>query len=243
MATESENRRFDIDVEAPADFDELAARAGAAMRRPAPEHGVEDAVRRGQRRRVVTALAAGSVTIVLVVVGVAVLRDSSDTAPDSPVVTTPVDHDGDSTIARAALISVDQLGPGWSPEAVVTPTAWEEWRAATGAQPECADYTAATQPIEITAAGAAASYINLQNQIAGEDLTIYPSKDAASRVMDALDAGGFEPCFLATWDTANAIGFPGSKPTTTSFNLAAPLPHGDRQIDFGMRDRCCRRTG
>ena len=235
MASDSENRHYDLAADDNSAFDELAARAGAAVRRPAPEHGAAEAVRRGQRRRVATAFAAGGVTIVLVVVGVAVLRDGTNPEPSSPVATTTADNSGDSAVARAALISVDQLGPGWSPEFPATSLA--TWRATTAAQPECAEYIAAVQPLEATAPGGLASFKNLQNQIVAESVTIYPSNDAASSVMDSMEAPGFKDCVFATWDAANASGFPGSDPTTTGFNIAPPAAHGDRQISFGLETR------
>lgn len=235
MATDSENRHYDTGADDTSAFDELAARAGAAVRRPAPEHGAAEAVRRGQRRRVVTALAAGGVTILLVAVGVALVRDGASPEPTSPVATTTADNSGDSVVARAALISVDQLGPGWSPE--FPATSLGTWRGATAAQPECAEYIAAVQPLEATAPGGLASFINLQNQIASEALTIYATIDAASTVMDSMEAPGFQGCFFATWDAENGRGFPGSDSTTTSFGIAAPAAHGDRQIAFGQETR------
>ena len=234
MATDSENRHCDTGADDTSAFDELAARAGAAVRRPAPEHGAAEAVRRGQRRRVVTALAAGGATIVLVAVGVALVRDGTNPKPPPPVATTTVDG-GESAVARAALISVDQLGPGWSPE--FPATSLETWRAAIAALPECAEYIVAVQPLEATAPGGLASFKNLQNQIVAESVTIYPSKDAASSVMDSMEAPGFKDCVFATWDAENSRGFPGSDPTTTGFNIAPPAAHGDRQIAFGLETR------
>lgn len=231
MTNKSENYHDDSTAEDTSAFDELAARAGAAMRRPAPEHGVAEAVRRGQLRRVATTLAAGGLAIVVVAVGVAVLRDDGDAEPTSPVATTTVD-DGGNSAARAALISVDQLGPGWTPE--FPATSLDTWRATIAAQPECAEYIATVQPLEATVPGGLAGFNNLQNQIVAESVSIYPSKDAASSVMDSMQAPGFEDCVFATWDAANSVGFPGSDPTTTGFNLAPPAAHGDRQIAFGL---------
>ena len=205
MATDSENRHHDIDVEATTDFDELAARAGAAMRRPAPEHGAEDAVRRGQRRRVITTLAAGGVTIVLVAVGVALLRDGTNPEPTSPVATTTVENTGDSAIARAALISVDQLGPGWSvdfPAGTLDP-----WRAGTAAQPECAEYVAAVQTLEATAPEVACRSSTCRTS-SSPRVSIYPTEEAASSVMDSMEAPGFKDCYFATWDAGYSQRFP-----------------------------------
>ena len=235
MATDSENRHYDTAADDTSAFDELAARAGAAVRRPAPEHGAAEAVRRGQRRRVATALAAGGVTIVLVSVGVALLRDGTGPEPTTPVATTTVDNGVDSATARAALISVDELGPGWSVEFPFSTL--DRWSATTAAQPECAEYIAAVRPLESIALGGIESFINLQNQIVGEIVTIYPTKDAASSVMDSIEAPGFQDCFFATWDAENSIAFPGSGPATTSFNIAPPVAHGDRQIAFGQETR------
>ncbi len=93
------------------------------------------------------------------------------------------------------------------------------------------------QPLEATAPGGLASFINLQNQIVAESVAIYPSKDAASSVMDSMEAPGFKDCFFAAFDAENGRGFPGSDPTTTSFDIAAPAAHGDRQIAFGQETR------
>ena len=80
------------------------------------------------------------------------------------------------------------------------------------------------------------SLINLQSQVVSETLTVYTSKAAASRVMDSISSSGFQECFFATWDAASEIAFPGTA-STTSFNIAPPAPHGDRQIDFAMETR------
>ena len=150
--------------------------------------------------------------------------------------TTTVDNGADFAIAGTALISVDQLGPGWAPEVVVDPLSWANFEELFAAQPECAEYNAAVLPQDATA-GAITSFVNLQHQTIGEILTIYSSRDAASRVMDSIDAPEFQNCFFATWDAASRIGFPRSGPSTTGFNIAPPSLHGDRQIDFGMETR------
>jgi WD40 repeat protein len=88
MATDADGRVPDLVVDDTSGFDELAARAGAALRRPAPEHGIVDVVRLGQRRRVVTAVVAGGAAIVLIVAGVTLIRHDSDAKPVGPV--TPI---------------------------------------------------------------------------------------------------------------------------------------------------------
>src|SRR3954469_25016681 len=98
MASDSENGHSITDAEQTWDFDELAARAGAAVRCPAPEHGAAEVVRRGHRHRVVTTLVAGSAVVVFIAVGVALVRARSNDS-SSPVATTPLDIDGDSSIA------------------------------------------------------------------------------------------------------------------------------------------------
>jgi hypothetical protein len=148
----------------------------------------------------------------------------------------PVNNSADFATARAALISVDQFGPGWAPSSAVSPS-WAEFREMFAAQPECAEYTAAVHPLEATAAGAMAILRNVQGQEISEELTIYSSKDDASRVMDRVAAPGFPDCFFATFDAVSRIGYRGTGPSTTSFNIAPPAPHGDRQIDFGMETR------
>ena len=146
---------------------------------------------------------------------------------------TSVDTRADFAIAGAAVISVDQLGPGSAPEFTVDPS-WADFQQLFAAQPECADYNAAVVPLKATAAGAMTSLVNLQSQVISEELTIYPSKDDASRVMDRIATPEFKDCFFAAFDAASRIGFPGSGPSTTGFNIAPPAPHGDRQIAFGM---------
>jgi hypothetical protein len=147
--------------------------------------------------------------------------------------TTNVDNGDDLAIAGAGLISVDQFGPGWSLEFDVEPS-WPDFQETFAAQPECAEYTAAVLPLKTTAAGAMTSLVNLQHQVITEELTIYPTKDVASRVMDAIASPGFQDCFFAAWDAASEIGFPGDGASTSAFNIAPPAAHGDRQIDFGM---------
>ena len=150
---------------------------------------------------------------------------------------TPVENSADFAIARAALISVDQLGPGWAPREIPSGPTWAEFRALFAAQPECAEYTAAVRPLEGAAAGAMGVLVNLQSQEISEGLTIYSSRDAASRVMDSIESPAFQNCFFTTFDTASRIDFPGTGPTTTSFTLAEPAPHGDRQVAFGQETR------
>jgi hypothetical protein len=176
------------------------------------------------RTRVLIAIAAA--VIVAVGVTAVIVNHRSST-------TSSVDNGADLAIAGAGLISVDQLGPGWSPEFDVDPS-WPDLQESYYAQPECAEYTAAVHPLKATAAGAITSLVNLQHQIITEELTIYPSKDVASRVMDAVASPGFQDCFFAAWDAASEVGFPGDGASTSAFNIAPPAAHGDRQVDFGM---------
>src|SRR4029077_10630582 len=74
-------------------------------------------------------------------------------------------------------------------------------------------------------------------QVVFELLTLYPTSDAAARVMDSIDTPGFQDCWFAISDTISNIDFPGHGPITSGFELAPPTPHGDRQIDFGMETR------
>lgn len=178
------------------------------------------------RKRALLAIAAG-VIVVAGMTTVIVNHRNSDT--------TPADNSADLAIAGAGLVSVDQLGPGWRREFAVDPS-WSDFQKLFAAQPQCAEHIAVAQQPEAAAAGAMTSLINLQTQVVSETLTVYSSKDAASRVMDSIATPGFRDCFFATWDAASEIGFPGTA-STTGFNIAPPAPHGDRQIDFAMETR------
>ncbi|MEP7114158.1 MAG: hypothetical protein ABI862_12905 [Ilumatobacteraceae bacterium] len=176
--------------------------------------------------RVLIAAAAA----VIVAVGVAAVLVSRRDSPEDykPIAST--------TTVNSALITADQIGPGWSHDVSIK-TSWAHWRDAFAEQPECAAYTAVVKPLEETAAGSIAALINLQNQAIAEDLTIFATKDAASRVMDSVVAPGFQNCYFAAFDAASRDRFPGGGALTKSYSVEPPPEHGDRQITFGQETR------
>ncbi len=148
------------------------------------------------RTRVILGLAAA----VIVAVGVTAFVVNRRNADTTVVpVTTPEPSPEDSAIANAALLTVDQLGSEWSlhPESNETRA---QWLAAAATQPSCADYNRAVQSSESGAASSSAAFINSQNQELVESVTVFPTKEAASKVMDALSAPGYPACFFASWD-------------------------------------------
>ena len=78
-------------------FDELAARAGAALRRPAPADGVRVIAARRRRQHVVKAGVAGGVAVAAVVVALVIVSDRDDD-PRSPIVTTPTTLPQNTTV-------------------------------------------------------------------------------------------------------------------------------------------------
>ena len=206
---------------------ELQLDVDRADTEPPQEVTVLKKVDHSQSRRTRTLLGVAA-ALVVVAGATAVIANRMHSADDSNPFT-----GNDSSIARAALISVDQLGPGWSEQADTTDT-FEQWHEVASAQPECADFTAG---LGTTATGAKTLLINLQSQEVSEMLSLYSSSEAASRAMDSAEAPGFPVCWFATFDAISRIYFPDSGPTTRSFAIAPPTPHGDRQIDFGMESR------
>ena len=182
------------------------------------------------RTRVIVGVAAA----VIVAVGVTAFVVNRRNADTTVVpVTTPEPSPEDSATANAALLTVDQLGTEWSPHPESNETR-AQWLAAAATQPACADYNRAVQSAESGAASSSAAFINVQNQELIESVTVFPTKEAASKLMDALSAPGYPSCFFASWDADYKLNFSeGETSITKSFNFAAPAAHGDRQVAFG----------
>jgi hypothetical protein len=83
-------------------FDDLARRAGAALRRPAPADGVRLIERQGRRRHALKATVVGAVGAVVVtsLLGVVIVLSSRDAPPQAPVAPAPTTI-GAPTFARA----------------------------------------------------------------------------------------------------------------------------------------------
>ena len=84
-------------------------------------------------------------------------------------------------------------------------------------------------PLKTIAAGAMTSLSNLQGQVISEELTIYSSKDVASRMMDSIDDPGFQNCFFATFGT----GFP---------HRLSRVPARQRRVSTLLHQRSARRA-
>ena len=68
-------------------FDALARRAGQALRRPAPAHGIDD-VRRGRRRQQLVRVGVGGVACLVLALGaVAITRGDDERGQITPVTT------------------------------------------------------------------------------------------------------------------------------------------------------------
>ena len=113
-------------------FDEMARRAGAALRRPAPEDGVRGIVARQRRQQVLKAGAVGGVAVVALIGAVVIVSnrdpdsvlpvDSSPTslpASTTPAPTTnPVDSSPATTTPApsTSVVAVIQLAPVMTPD-------------------------------------------------------------------------------------------------------------------------------
>ena len=106
-----------------AGFDELARRAGAALRRPAPEDGVRAIAQRHRRQQAVRATVVAGVVVAALVGTLAVAADlhepDSLTPVDSPPATLPVTSATTSTSSTRPW-TVDDLNQAIGPAA----TAW-----------------------------------------------------------------------------------------------------------------------
>ncbi len=180
------------------------------------------------------ALIVGLAAAVIVAVGATAFVVNRRNADTTVVpVTTPEPSPEDAAIANTALLTVDQLGDGWSPHPESNETR-AQWLAAAATQPACADYNGAVQSSESGAASSSTAFINSQNQELIESVTVFPTKEAASKLMDALSAPGYPSCLFANWDADYKLNFSdGETSITKSFDFAAPAAHGDRQVAFG----------
>ena len=109
-------------------FDALARRAGQALRRPAPAHGIDD-VRRGRRRQQLVRVGVGGVACLVLALGaVAITRGDDergqitpvttpDTTPDTAPDTTP-DTTGDTT---PDTLPPDTAPPPFTSDTVIVP--------------------------------------------------------------------------------------------------------------------------
>ena len=83
----------ELDGDDDAAFDELARRAGAALRRPAPEDGVSVIAHRRRRQQALKATVVGGVAVATLIVALVVVSNRDDPAGlrpvDSPPATLP----------------------------------------------------------------------------------------------------------------------------------------------------------
>ena len=87
----------ELDGDGDAVFDELARRAGAALRRPAPEDGVSVIAHRRRRQQALKATVVGGVAVATLIGALVVVSSRDDPDGLRPVdrspVNTPSDHD------------------------------------------------------------------------------------------------------------------------------------------------------
>ena len=120
MATDDESRLDHDDDAALSEerqraIDDLGHRAGAALRRPAPEHGVAGIMRHARNQRLIRGGVAVAGVVAIVIVGTAVLRGGenrmtvTNTVPAvNPATTIPPS----TTLPTATTIPSDELTVG-----------------------------------------------------------------------------------------------------------------------------------
>jgi len=112
-------------------FDELARRAGAALRRPAPEDGMRTIAHRVGRQHVLKAAVAGGVGVAMLVGAMLVVRARDDSErgsnqPSSAMVESPLEEPSRDEVAAASNAGVYE--PGNGPTQVTASRSWVSLR-------------------------------------------------------------------------------------------------------------------
>jgi hypothetical protein len=154
----------ELDGDVDADFDELARRAGAALRRPAPEDGVRAIAARQRHQQALKATVIGGVAVVALVGTLVVLagRDDSDNVPpvDSSPTTLPATTTPSPTIS--ALVPIDS-----SPDLAATTTVAEELSVVFSGNWTSTDTDGSAQTMTITTTGDGSAQMTLHDAAAG----------------------------------------------------------------------------
>jgi hypothetical protein len=140
--------------DAEAEFDELARRAGAALRRPAPEHGAAEIARRSRRAQLIKTGAVTAVVVLLIAGAIVVL--SGDGEPDRLV---PAETTVDSSAPSPTVGPVETS----SPPATSTAPTTDPVTSPTGA-PADASSAATSVTVPWTGAGEDDTTIQLLDQ-------------------------------------------------------------------------------
>jgi hypothetical protein len=145
-------------------FDELARRAGAALRRPAPEDGVRAIAARQRRQQALKATVVGGVAVVALIGTLVILagRDDSDSVPpvDSSPTTLPATTTPSPT--TSALVPIDS-----SPAVAVTTTVAEARSDALLGSWTSTDTDGSVQTMTIIITGDGSAQVTLHDAAAG----------------------------------------------------------------------------
>ena len=129
-------------------FDEVARRAGAALRRPAPEHGVRTIARRHRRQQTLKTIIVGGVTVAALIGTLAVATNRNDPDSLTPVDPPPATLSASTTpTPKSTELAPVDPSPATVP-AASTPVASTEGESAVAAEVTNAP-SGETQPIEI----------------------------------------------------------------------------------------------
>jgi hypothetical protein len=178
------------------------------------------------KRRTRTVLGAAAAILLVAALSVVVLNRRSE--PPS------IDTSRDPEIAQAALMRVADLGIGWEETHDHDDfTTAVEARVAAGV-PSCGPYV--DYAFDSPNSDASVSQRLYQSPTLAQlwnIVYVFPTKEAASQVMDKVAEQGFLSCFTEYLVAAQPVLSPGT--TSTSEAVAAPplLQHGDRQVAFG----------
>ena len=180
----------------------------------------------GGRMRGLRPLLTAAAAVVLVV-GLAVIASHRT---DAPVVHDPI---ADDAIARAALLTPDELGPLWIGGAWTTSPESETWSETLERLtriPACVPFLTGRPTAHaalVTTDGKANRYD------VDERVTVFPSVKAASRTMEAWASPAFAECVRADSELFEREKQGRPRATTTLFAAPPLRPHGERQFAVG----------
>ena len=144
--------------------------------------------------------------------------------------------DPDATIAKAALITADQLGSEWVVASRFGALAGDESQKSV---PQCADFqdTIFACPQLSGSAGITFEVPGVETSPASQTVLLFPTVEAASYVMDRIGTDAFADCFNGYTD-AQALKATGDMTAVTT-SIAAPsiTDHGDRQVVHAQTSR------
>jgi hypothetical protein len=220
-----------LDEEASAEFrDSLRAQLLFELAAPAaavddpPEITVTLFRSTGQRRSGLLRVAAA----ILAIAAAAVALVSRGPEPPG------VDTSRDSAIANAALLTPDMVDQQWTGVTHTFDTFTSRRAADLAATvPECARYVdyAFDSPRRDAATAGGVLFSDARAYLF-QWVYVFPTEEAASRVMDMISEPSFLACFNGFSEASYPVLVPGHTATMTTVAAPSIAPHGDRQVVF-----------